>query len=422
MRTSISKTITILMLLVSLSINNTSQANNFLGIWTRVADFGGTARQFAVGFSIDTLGYLGLGADSAGLPKNFWSYSPATDSWSMIDSIFDFYTNEYISRTSATSFSYDSEAYVGLGRDSSNFNYDLYKYDQPSQTWTPTNQFLSGPPRTQAVGFVIGKFGYITTGVGASSAYYNDIIKYDIANVLFDTLNPGNTLPSARYAATGFSLNGYGYMGLGVNDSTYFNDFWKYDPIAEAWTQEADFGGTPRFGAVSFTSCGYGYVGLGEDLNSSYRQDVWQYNDSNNSWTFVNHFPGTGRRNAVAFVVNNVAYIGTGWDANGRTKDFYSFTCDSTTGINSIEQNNASATLLPNPNNGNFDLIYDLNGSPNALLSLTDLTGRTVATYQLSSSKSKQTINQSTLNNGIYFYSIIANEKTISFGKFSVVH
>jgi N-acetylneuraminic acid mutarotase len=419
MSTFLTKTITVLMLLISFSINNFSYANNFLGSWTRVADFGGTARQYAVGFSIDTMGYLGLGADSAGLPSDFWSYNPNTNSWNTISPF------PSSGRTSPLSFSYDSVAFVGLGRDTNNFNYDLWKYYAQIDLWANTGQALPVPPRTEAVGFAIGNTGYVTTGVGGASEYFNDITKFDMSLNQFDTLSPNNTLPNGRYAATGFSLNvngnSYGYMGLGIDDSTYYNDFWQYDPIADAWTQEADFGGTPRFGAISFTACGYGYVGLGEDLNSTYRQDVWRYDPYTNVWTFVNHFPGTGRRNAVAFTVNNIAYVGTGWDGNGRTKDFYSFSCDSTTGIKTTQQSIASATIFPNPNNGNFEIVYDLQNCADAVLSLTDMSGRMVGTYQLPSSKNRLKINQSVLNNGIYFYSIKTNERTIESGKFSVI-
>lgn len=419
MRTSISKTITVLMLFISLSFNNPSHANNFLGVWNQIANFGGTARQYAVGFSIDSLGYLGLGADSVGLPTDFWSYSPTTNSWSMIAPFPDF------GRTSPVSFSYDSVAFVGTGRDSAYFDGDFWMYSQAAG-WTPTAATL-GSDRTEAVGFAIGDTGYVAMGVGESSTFYNDINQFDMANDQLTALSPGNTLPNGRSAAIGFSLNvsgtTYGYMGLGIDDSTYYNDFWQFNPINDSWEQVADFPGTPRFGAVAFATCGYGYVGLGEDLNSTYRQDFWQYDPNANSWTFVNHFPGTGRRNAVAFVVNNVAYVGTGWDGNGRTNDFYSFVCDSSiTGINPITQNDVSITIFPNPNNGNFEIDYDLNGSTNALLSLTDVTGRVVATYQLSSSKNTLKIDQSALNNGVYFYSLKTDDKTISFGKFSVIH
>ena len=50
--------------------------------WTQRADFGGTGRYAAVGFSIGSKGYIGTGNDShATLLKDFWEYDPAANTW-----------------------------------------------------------------------------------------------------------------------------------------------------------------------------------------------------------------------------------------------------------------------------------------------------------------------------------------------------
>ncbi|MCX5849701.1 MAG: hypothetical protein NTW65_09645 [Deltaproteobacteria bacterium] len=50
------------------------------GTWTQKADFGGTARGFAVGFSIGNKGYIGGGVSTA-WNNDFWEYDPANDTW-----------------------------------------------------------------------------------------------------------------------------------------------------------------------------------------------------------------------------------------------------------------------------------------------------------------------------------------------------
>jgi hypothetical protein len=40
-----------------------------------------------------------------------------------------------------------------------------------------------------------------------------------------------------RADATGFSLNGKGYMGTGYS-GTYQSDWWEYDPASDTWTQK----------------------------------------------------------------------------------------------------------------------------------------------------------------------------------------
>ena len=42
-------------------------------------------------------------------------------------------------------------------------------------------------------------------------------------------------------------------------------DFWEYDPAANTWTQKADFGGTARYYAVGFSIGSKGYIGTGWD-------------------------------------------------------------------------------------------------------------------------------------------------------------
>ena len=45
-------------------------------LWTRKADFAGTARSYAVGFSIGSKGYIGTGNDDSSNKKDFWEYTP----------------------------------------------------------------------------------------------------------------------------------------------------------------------------------------------------------------------------------------------------------------------------------------------------------------------------------------------------------
>src|SRR5437773_738196 len=78
--------------------------------WTQKADFGGTERWGAVGFSIDSKGYLGAGFDSTfTYPKDFWEYDPSTNAWTQKA---DFGGP---GRYKAVGFSIGSKGYVGTG-------------------------------------------------------------------------------------------------------------------------------------------------------------------------------------------------------------------------------------------------------------------------------------------------------------------
>src|SRR4030095_14244615 len=89
--------------------------------WTQKADFGGTARYGAVGFSIGSKGYIGTGYDGTYL-KDFWEYDPATDAWSQKANFGG--TARYL----ATGFSVGSKGYVGTGLGSSGFKNDFFEY------------------------------------------------------------------------------------------------------------------------------------------------------------------------------------------------------------------------------------------------------------------------------------------------------
>ena len=54
--------------------------------------------------------------------------------------------------------------------------------------------------------------------------------------------------------------------------SPYAKDFWEYDPIANTWTQKADFGGTARAVAVGFSIGSKGYIGTGFDCSYNYKR------------------------------------------------------------------------------------------------------------------------------------------------------
>src|SRR5436190_7483969 len=141
--------------------------------WTQKADFGGGNREFAVGFSIGSKGYVGTGRDNnQNLKNDFWEYDPATD------------------------------------------------------TWTQKANF-GGTPRYFAVGLSIGSKGYIGTGVsGGGTVLHKDFWEYDPAtNTWTQKANFGGTV---RRGAVAFSVSSKGYVGLGY-DGSYREDLWEYD-------------------------------------------------------------------------------------------------------------------------------------------------------------------------------------------------
>ena len=157
-------------------------------VWTRKADFGGSGRSGAVGFSIGTKGYIGTGS--------------SLDGW-------------------------DIEVSNPLN--------DFWEWDQATNIWTRKADF-GGSERIQVVGFSIGNKGYIGTGYG-NGTYQRDIWEWDQATDIW--IKKALLAGTARASAFGVSIGNKGYIGTGYWDNGEFeeyvslNDLWEFDPALE---------------------------------------------------------------------------------------------------------------------------------------------------------------------------------------------
>lgn len=205
--------------------------------------------------------------------------------------------------------------------------------------WIRREDF-GGNSRSEAVAFVVGQAGYVTTGLDFtgyttpnaqdSLGEYYDLWQYT-PDLSPDASKPGNWTGSGtgaqtqldsfpgtpRHSAIAFNIGDTGYIGTGYDGSNYLNDFWAYIPATNTWVQKANFPGTPRYDAVGFALRGKGYVTTGYDGN--FKSDCFQYNPITDTWVGVNTFPGTKCSQAVAFVsADTTAYVCTGSN-NGNT-------------------------------------------------------------------------------------------------------
>jgi hypothetical protein len=267
-------------------------------LWTRKADFEGTGRFSAIGFSIGKNGYIGTGFNTSSVYSDFWQYDSQTDTWTQKA---DFAGG---STYRGVSFSIGIKGYV-LGAGTK----DFWEYDPQKNTWTKKADFR-GEERANAIGFSIGNKGYVGTG-GRWSVYgsLSDFWEYDPST---DTwTQKADFLGSVQVGggAVGFSINNKGYMGLGSNGSA---DFWEYDPSTDSWTRRKDFLGNSRSWAVGFSIGSKGYVGTGWGSNVGPLSDFWEYDPKTDTWTQKADFSGQQRYRAVAFSIGEKGYIGTG--------------------------------------------------------------------------------------------------------------
>jgi len=299
------------------------------GTWTQKADFAGTKRFGAIGFSIGNKGYIGtgVGAGFSAWYKDLWEWDQATDTWTQKANLPD------TSRAYAVGFAIADKGYVctGYNWNIGYFYKELWEYDPALNTWKQKANF-PGAARHGAVVFTIGNLAYVGTG-SVLPSFYDDLWEY---NALVDTwTQKASFLFSERSFATAFSIGNKGYLGTGSGYTSGYNDLWEFDPATNAWTQMANLPSTKRDDAIGFSIGNYGYIGMGDSIDFQTNKyvplsDFWQYNPNTNSWAQMANYGGVAVARPTGFVIGCRGYVGTGWSdpANftGALNDFWEFT------------------------------------------------------------------------------------------------
>lgn len=252
------------------------------GSWSQIADFGGSSRSNAVGFTIGNFGYLGTGqADDGFTPlADVWKYDPGSNTWTRIADLGDTVTSP---RFDASAFGFANSGYILTGTDNNYYFADIWKYDPGTNKWTKA--FFPGSQRSAAITWVYNGKGYLLTGYTPGSQYAVGTACYDFWR--FDPTQPSasawhrlrdlsNTNPDTyddgytniiRSHGVGFVIPGTtsgdkGYITLGSNGSAYTYT-WEYDFANDLWTEKTPYEGPARSGAIGFTIKKRGFVTTG---------------------------------------------------------------------------------------------------------------------------------------------------------------
>jgi N-acetylneuraminic acid mutarotase len=179
--------------------------------------------------------------------------------------------------------------------------------DELVGNWVKVGAF-SGIPRTSATGTTVDGLGYIGLGYNyTKDERLKDFWEYHADNGTWDQLPdfPGD----ARTNAVSFAASGKLYVGTGFNGTNgiRMNDFYEYDPSSKEWTPIASLDVDGREGMTAFAINNIGYVLGGEDADGTAYKDMYAYNPATDTWSKVADFGGDKRTNAVAFVINDIA-------------------------------------------------------------------------------------------------------------------
>ena len=214
---------------------------------------------------------------------------------------------------------------------------DLWEYDVSNNTWIQKQNVPGSSNRTAAIAFSINGKGYVGLGMQnyntLSTTFLNDLKEYDPVT---NTWTSKASLPdSGRGDAACFVVNDKAYVvgGLTGYPELASNDVWMYDASADQWTPLQAFPADFIYNAISFTANSNGYVVGGRLKNNSSSSSftskfMYQYNALADIWTQKADYCDTsGRENGIAFVVNNNAYVGTGQAHVGSILYYYREFC-----------------------------------------------------------------------------------------------
>jgi N-acetylneuraminic acid mutarotase len=109
--------------------------------WKRMADFTGTPRQTAIGFSVNNMGYVGGGQQSYSQAfKDFYSFNPASNTWKLVGDIGD------KGRAWGCASVVNGKAYLGTGWDfGASFLNDWWEFTPQQSTASVKNTSATAP-------------------------------------------------------------------------------------------------------------------------------------------------------------------------------------------------------------------------------------------------------------------------------------
>jgi len=231
-------------------------------VWTMKSSFGGPARENSVAFTVNGIGYMGMGNNTAELLFDFWEYNQELDTWTQ------------------------KADFRGVVLDTDrNYPVDVWEYDPQDDVWTRKSDFPA-IGREHAASFSIGDHGFAGMGFSVDESenhtYYIDFWRFDPSDDSggYDTRgNPIGSWTQRAEAPAATRFVGYTIDNRGFVFSQ--DRFFIYNPALNSWSQSPAFSATPRFNAAGFALNGRAYVGTGiydsGGGNMVVVNDFWEY-------------------------------------------------------------------------------------------------------------------------------------------------
>lgn len=373
--------------------------------WKQLSDFPAYARDDAATFVIGNKAYCGTGVVSwYATQRDFYSFDFNSENWTAISPLPKGANRQY-----ANGFSSDSIAYLFGGFDSTFLN-DLWAYYPNLDQWTLQPK-LPATGRAGAASFVIGNNCYIVGGKTDISNALREVWTYNMSTAQWQQKND---LPFGnRWRSAAVTADNRGYLIGGMDDSLQFrNELYEYNPQQDKWKQISNF---PQ-GGINYTQL-YSiknklYLFGGMDSLKNYSNALWEYDIDKSAWRELDSLPGKGRRGGVGFQSDKAIYYTTGMLADGsRLKESWIYTV-----ISSIDRNHFSEQQIqvyPNPFTVAFLINYSGSRKKECTFSIYNLEGVCVKKGTIGKTKTKVSLNR--LSAGLYF--IVFEQQGLRYSK-----
>ena len=318
----------------------------FSQLWNQVSNFTGEGRHHPITFSNDNYGFVMSGSNLNDAHK----YDKSNDTWTQLQNV------PFSSRNYSYGVNIGDKAYMGFGYDlNGQFPTDWWQYDMNNDSWLQLANF-PGSGRLHPAMIVVNNKIFVGCG-NNSSGNLGDWWEYDVLTNVWT--QKSNIIGNNRHHPYYFGIGNYAYVGFGhgslpgpgsnPSSSPYiYNDFYKYDPAIDTWTQLSNFPSEARVAGNQFSFNGKGYIISGDGDNHSPLSsgEFWQYTPSNDSWIQLPSHPGDALWAPGAFVIGCDVYFLLGLNSNNGTypNAVYKYTLSEDCGCTDPTASNYDAT------------------------------------------------------------------------------
>lgn len=188
------------------------------------------------------------------------------------------------------------------------------------QFWEQKSDF-PGTLRHGTASFSLNGYGYVVGGHLSTNLSSNEVWKYD---PVADTWSQMDSFPIGIINPNAFVFNDTAYVANGwqTNVGNPNSIVFRYNEAGDSWDSVTVYPGTPGYTMVNFVFNDKVYMGMGY---MPYTNEIWQWDPSNNVWTQKADYPGDERQNSTAWVINGRAFAGLGATNFTTYDDIYEY-------------------------------------------------------------------------------------------------